>query len=176
MLIVEYLILFVSIFILFFLLIILFSLIWTTIIGGVPYVSTDKTRVKQIIKLANIKKGEKAVDLGSGDGRIVIALAQGGAEAHGFELNLFYVLLSRYKIDKAGLRGKAFIHWKNFFTADLSPYDVITSYGVSYIMNKLEKKLKKEVKSTARVITTSYSFKTWKYSRRVEYVFLYKKL
>lgn len=156
------------------LLIILISLIFTTIFGGIPYLPTHPERIKDMLQLANIKKGEKAVDLGSGDGRIVIAMAQRGAIAHGYELNLFYVLLSRWNIRKAGLTGKAFIHWRNFFHVNLSSYDVIMCYGISYLIKRIEKKLKKEIKPSARVIATSYAFKDWKYSRKKDYAFLYK--
>lgn len=172
---IAYILLFISISIFFVFLFFLLSLVWTTVAGGIPYLPTNTRRVKQIIDLAHIQKGEKAVDLGSGDGRIVIALAQAGAEAHGLELNVFYVLLSRYNIYKAGLRGKAFIHWKNFFHVDLSSYDVITGYCISYLMRKLEMKLQREIKPKTRVVTTSYAFKTWQYSKRIDHAFLYKK-
>ncbi len=128
-----------------------------------------------MMQLAKIKEGEKTVDLGSGDGRIVIAMARKGAEAHGYELNLFYVLLSKWNIWRAGLSGKAFIHWRNFFRTNLSSYDVITCYGISYLIGRIEKKLRKEVKYSARIIATSYEFKNWKYSKKKDYAFLYKK-
>lgn len=153
----------------------LLSLMWTTVMGGVPYLATDKERVKDMIILANVKPGEKTVDLGSGDGRIVIAMAKKGAIAHGFELNFFYVILSRYNIWKAGLHGRVHIYWKNFWTVDLSCYDVVTAFAISYLMPKLEKKLKKEIKITTRVITTTYAFKTWKYIKRKDFAFLYKR-
>lgn len=154
---------------------ILLSLIFTTIFGGVPYLPTNHERIKDMLYLANIKKGEKAVDLGSGDGRIVIAMAKKGAQAHGYELNLFYVFLSRWNIRKEGLQHSAFIHWRNFFHVNLSSYDVITCYCISYLVGKLEQKLKREIKNSTRVVATSYRFKTWEYSKRKDFAFLYKR-
>lgn len=172
----AYILLFILTIILMLLICILASLIFTTIFGGIPYLPTNHQRIKDMLMLAKIKKGEKAVDLGSGDGRIVIAMAKQGAEAHGYELNFFYVLLSNWNIKKQGLEKKAFIHWGNFFTVDLSSYDVITCYGISYLIQKIEKKLKNEIKTSARVIATSYKFRTWKYSKKRDFAFLYKKI
>lgn len=151
----------------------IFSLV--TIFTGAPYVGTSKERIKELIVLAKIKKGEKALDLGSGDGRIVIAMAKTGAIAYGYEFNPFLVLLSRWNIFREGLHGKAFVRWKNFWQADLSSFDVITIYGVSYIMKKLENKIKREAKKGARIISSSYSFKNWEPVAKRDYIFVYKK-
>lgn len=59
-----------------------------TVHGAIYYPSSNK-QIATIIKFANIQKGEKAVDIGSGDGRVVFALAQASAEAHGYEINPF---------------------------------------------------------------------------------------
>jgi Xaa-Pro aminopeptidase len=64
-------------------------------IRGAPFVLTGSRTVKTMTALANIQPGEKAADLGSGDGRILIAIARAGAEAHGYEINPFLVLWSR---------------------------------------------------------------------------------
>ncbi|TSA46497.1 SAM-dependent methyltransferase, partial [bacterium] len=63
---------------------------------GALFVPTHRDKVKKIIELAHVQPGEKAVDLGSGDGRILIALAQAGADAHGFEINPLLIIWSRY--------------------------------------------------------------------------------
>jgi hypothetical protein len=140
---------------------------------GAPFEPTHEKKLKKILKLANVKKGEKIAELGSGDGRIVIAFAQKGAEAHGFEINPFLVFLSRRKIKKLGLTGKAFIHWKNFWKADLSKYDKIILFQFSIIMGQLENKLKKELKPNAKVISYYWKFPKWKYANRIENIFLY---
>lgn len=149
--------------------------LWTTIIGGVPYLSTDHQRVKDIVALAKIKPNQKVADLGSGDGRLIIAMAEKGAEAHGYELNLFYVLLSKYHIRKKGLSKKAFIHWQNFFKTDVSTFDTITIFGIPFIMKKLEKKLKQETKPKTQIITTTYSFPTWTHKDKQNHLYLYQK-
>lgn len=141
---------------------------------GAVYVPTRVETVKRIINILDIKPGEKVADLGSGDGRLVIALAKAGAEAYGYEINPFLFLLSRKNIKKAGLKGKAFIHLKSFWNEDLSQFDAISVYGISYIMDKLEKKLKKELKNNSRVACNRFNFHNWRYFKKEEEIYLYK--
>jgi cyclopropane fatty-acyl-phospholipid synthase-like methyltransferase len=128
---------------------------------GAPFVRSDPETIQAIIHAAHIKKGVKTADLGSGDGLIVIALARAGAEAHGFEINPLLVWKSKEAIKKAGLERSAFVHWKSFWKADLSEYDVITLYGIQHIMDKLQVKLQRELKPKARVVSNYFVFKKW---------------
>lgn len=161
-----FLIMFAIVFFIFFLLPFLF---------GAPFQPTNEKKLKKMIKLAGVKKGDKAVDLGSGDGRIVIALAKEGAEAHGYEINPFLVLLSKYKIKREGLSKKAFIHWKSFWSVNFRKYDVVTLFQFSTIMAKLEKKLKKELKPKSKVISYYWKFPRWNHSKKIGNIWLYKK-
>lgn len=131
------------------------------IVRGAVFFPTRPENVETIVRLAKIKPGEKAADLGSGDGRIVIALARAGAEAHGYEINPILVWKSRAAIRQAGLEGRAFVHWRSFWGADLSPYAVIAVYGIPYIMRALEKKLSRELKAGSRVVSNIYKFPSW---------------
>lgn len=62
-----------------------------------PYVATKKDKIQTMLDLAQIKKGETVVDLGSGDGRLLFAAAQKGAIAIGYEINPVLVLLTRLR-------------------------------------------------------------------------------
>lgn len=129
-----------------------------------------------MIELSELKPGEKAADLGSGDGRIVIAMARIGAIAHGYEINPFLVWWSRYKIRRAGLQDQAFIHLGSFWSKDLSKFDVVTVFGTTHIMKGLEKKLKKELKSNARVISYVFAFPSWEYAQKESAIFVYRQV
>lgn len=144
-------------------------------IGGAIYIPSKTEKVKKMIKLAKIKKGEKAVDIGSGDGRIVIALAEAGAQAHGYEINPILVWKSHQNIRRAGLRGKAFIHWASFWNVNFAPYDVVTLFGISYIMKDLEKKLGAELRPGARVVCNAFNFPTWKVQTKDDEVYVYER-
>jgi len=127
-------------------------------INGAIYFQTSSKNVEAIIRLAEITPGEKVADLGSGDGRILIALARAGAEAHGYEVNPILIMRSRRAIREAGLSGKAFVHWRSFWRADLSDYRTIVVYGIPFIMGKLGKKLTAELPPGTKVISNIFTF------------------
>lgn len=142
---------------------------------GAPYVPIPKYGLDKIIEYADIKPGQKAVDLGSGDGRIIIAMARAGAIAHGYEINPVLVWWTRRKIKKEGLEGKATVYLKSFWNEDLSKYDVVTLFGVRKIMKRLEEKLDKELKPGAKIISFGFSFPDWQYLKKEQATFLYEK-
>ena len=141
---------------------------------GAPFVPTTSSTLKRMLAMASIEPGEKVADLGSGDGRIVIAVAKTGAEAHGYEINPFLVWWSRYRIHREGLGNRAFVHWKSYWNEDLASFDVITVFGMTHIMKRLEKKLQKELRPSSRVVANSFALPTWPHSRREGRVFLYE--
>ncbi|TSC55287.1 MAG: hypothetical protein Greene041679_662 [Parcubacteria group bacterium Greene0416_79] len=142
---------------------------------GAFFVPTPRRVVPRVILMLNLRKGEKATDLGSSDGRLVIALAQAGGIAHGFEHNPLLVWRSRQSIKKEGLTETAFVHWRNFWKADLSSFDAVVVYGIPYIMRRLEKKLRAELRPGARVVSCSFPFPTWKPVVQEKAIYLYVK-
>src|SRR3972149_11588524 len=125
---------------------------------GAPFQPNSEGYVGRIVKISGARKGGKVADLGSGDGRIVIAFAKKGIEAHGFEINPFLVLISKWKIKKAGLQKKAFVHWKNFWNENLGGYGVIISFQVFYAMEKLKEKILKETRKKIKVVSRDWKF------------------
>lgn len=125
---------------------------------GALYDPSSPEETRHMVEIAGPSPGEKAADLGSGDGRVVIALARTGVEAHGYEVNPILVVLSRSKIRREGLLGSAFIHWASFWRADLSGYDIITVFQVGFVMGRLESKLKREVSPDVRIVSHYWKF------------------
>lgn len=142
---------------------------------GAPFQPTNERKLKMIMELAKIKRGDIAVDLGSGDGRLVIALAKAGAKVDGYEINPLLVWYSRIKIRRARVNSRAKIYWKNFWNVDLSKYNVVTLFQFGTIMEQLEKKLSCELKRGSRIVSYYWQFPKWKLVDKVEDVFLYKK-
>lgn len=142
---------------------------------GAPFVPTNQKVVEAMVAMLKIKPGERAVDLGAGDGRLVIALARAGAEAHGYEVNPLLVVLARWRIKRLGLKNNAFIHLKNFWSVDLGTYQAVTFFGIPYILSKLENKLQKELKVGARIASHAFAFKGWPVARHEHGVYLYQK-
>jgi 16S rRNA A1518/A1519 N6-dimethyltransferase RsmA/KsgA/DIM1 with predicted DNA glycosylase/AP lyase activity len=155
-------------------LLIIFAIWISSCFFGAPFQPSSDKELKEILELAKPNKKQKMVDLGSGNGKVIIEFAKRGIEAHGYEINPLLVWLSRAKIKKLGLK-KAFIHGGNFMNANLSKFNIITSFQISYIMPGLEKKLKKELKPRAKVISNTWKFPNWKPKRKLGHVYLYVK-
>ena len=141
---------------------------------GAIYDPSSHYETRIMTDLAGLSPGEKAADLGSGDGRVVISLATRGAEAHGYEINPLLVLRSRSNIRRAGLAGRAFIHWGSFWRADFSAYDLITVFQVGYVMGRLEAKLKKELAPGSRVVSHYWRFPSLRPALAQGEIYLYK--
>ena len=144
---------------------------------GASYEGSDARVVKKMVELSKAKDGEKFADLGSGDGRIVIAFAKSGIEAQGYEINPFLVLFARRRIKKLGLEKMAFIHWKNFWKVDLSNFDIVGLFQIGYLMRKIEKKLKSELRKGSRVVSNRWGFSNLKIEKQADMgtgVYLYK--
>jgi protein-L-isoaspartate O-methyltransferase len=136
----------------------LFFFVFFPLGRGAIYDPSSENETRMMADLADVRRGEKVADLGSGDGRVVIALALKGAEAHGYEINPVLVLVSRRNIRKAGLAGRAFIHWGTFWRKDLSRYSLITVFQVGFVMARLEAKLSRELAPGARVVSHYWRF------------------
>lgn len=145
-----------------------------TIKGAIYYPSSD-TQIAAILKLAKIRPGQKAVDIGSGDGRIPFALAKVGASATGYEINPLLVLWSKWQAQLLPSSQRPQFKWANMWTSNFSDYDVVTLFGMTYIMKDLEKKLYQELKPGAKVICNSFPFPTWEPAKVVDEVYLYIK-
>lgn len=145
-----------------------------TMFWGAPYVPSSNETVARMMKLAGIKPGQKTVDLGSGDGRVVIAMAQQGAQAHGYDNNPLLVYLARRNIRRAGLAHTAFIHWGNFWKVNYSSFDLVTVYAMPYIMGRLYRKLKKELKPGANILSNAFEFPHQKPVKKDRVLYLYE--
>ncbi|MBU1018418.1 MAG: class I SAM-dependent methyltransferase [Patescibacteria group bacterium] len=128
----------------------IYALLW-----GAPFVPTPMPRVRKMLELADIKKGQKIYDLGCGDGRLVhLASKKYGANAVGFELSpLVYAWA---KFCQPFWRSKAKIKLRNFYTQNISDADIIVCYLMPETLKRFQKELKKLKKGTKIV---SYAFK-----------------
>ena len=138
---------------------------------GAPFEPTKNKKVLRMIKLAGNLKGKKAVDIGSGDGRIVLALASAGAESHGIEINPYLFIYSKLKIFFSKSRGE--VHFKSFWEENLGKYDVIILFQIDYIMKKLEDKIKRECKKGTVIISNHWKFPSLKLKKHEDDIYVY---
>jgi SAM-dependent methyltransferase len=128
----------------------------------VPFVPTPENVVDKMIELAGVKKGDVVYDLGSGDGRIVIAAAKRGAKAVGFEIDPDLVAESRANIQKAGVQETAEIRNLDILTVDLSGASVVTMYLLPDVNLKLRPNLQKQLKPGSRIVSHAFDMGDWK--------------
>lgn len=140
----------------------------------IPYFTTSRYRVATMAELANVKPKEKAADLGTGDGRIAIALAEKGIHVDAYEIDKDRIKLAEENIKKAGVANVTILD-KDFWQEDLSQYDIICCYPMPTIMGRLETKLKNELKPGARVLLNYFPFLHWKEKQIKDNIYLYIK-
>ncbi|KAK9500698.1 hypothetical protein O3M35_001915 [Rhynocoris fuscipes] len=112
-----------------------------------PFVPATNQQVSNVFKALEGRHG-KLLDIGSGDGRIVLEAAKRGYHAYGVELNLWLVLYSRWTALKSGLRSSATFYRKDLWKVDFKPYENIVIFGVKEMMNELNLKFEKELQDT----------------------------
>ena len=133
-------------------------ILWTGRLG-VPWVPTPLRKVRKMLDMARVRPGDLLYDLGCGDGRMIITAARHyGARAVGIEIDPLRHLLCQVLITILGLRGRVRIIHGDFFKQDLSDADVVTGYLLPDINEKLEAKLRRELRPTTRVVSSDYTF------------------
>jgi ribosomal protein L11 methylase PrmA len=138
-----------------------------------PFVGTPEEKIETILKFTQVKPGQKSVDLGAGDGRVVIAMAKAGAIATGFEIQQKYVRRAKMNIAHARLTDRASVSETDFWQKNLSGYDIVTIYGMAVIMKRVAEKLLKELKPGTRVISNGFPLPGWKIEKEADHVYLH---
>jgi hypothetical protein len=147
----------------------------TYLFRGAIYLPSHPKAIEQMVRALDVKAGEHAVDLGSGDGCILIALAKAGAIATGYEVSPPLVWWSRRRIRAAGVANHVTVVRKSFWRADFSSFQCVTLFGMTHIMRELEEKLLRELPPGARVTSNGFKFPNWKGEQVAPGVHLYKK-
>jgi SAM-dependent methyltransferase len=132
-----------------------------TFISGAPFVPSTKRATEAMIAMANIKKGEKIYDLGSGDGRVLFLAVKKGAIGIGYELNPILVLYTKIRAFFSPDKKHITVRWKSLWKADIHNADVVFVYLLPLSLNLLQQKLLTELKPGTRIISNSFIFKNW---------------
>jgi SAM-dependent methyltransferase len=123
--------------------------------SAAPFFPTPARAIQEALRAAGLKPGEAFYDLGAGTGKVlVIAEREFGARATGFEISIIFYCIAR--INLFIRRSRAKLLAKNFFNADLRNVDVVFCFLAIRTMQKMEDKLKKELKPGARVIVYAF--------------------
>lgn len=120
-----------------------------------PFISTPSIARKTIMNAVSFSPSESVIDLGCGDGSLLIDLEKKfNVQPIGIEMRWFPYLLCRLR--KIALKSGLQLKRKNILSADLSEAQTIYCYLGTKIMKKLELKFQKELKTGARVLSLSF--------------------
>ncbi len=132
----------------------------------VIWVPTPEELIQEMLDVAKITPTDYLVDLGSGDGRIVIAAAKRGARALGIEYNADMVDLSTANAEKAGVSARAKFINGDIFEADFSEATVVTMYLLPRLNVRLRPKIL-DMKPGTRVVSHAFGMEDWKPDKEV---------
>ena len=128
----------------------------------VPYVATPQVTVDEMLRLANVGPQDFVLDLGSGDGRIVITAAgKFGARGLGVDLDWRLVLQGEENARQAGVADRVRFLEQDLFKTDLGQATVITAYLLPFVMLRLRPALL-ELKPGTRIVSHDFDFGDWR--------------
>jgi SAM-dependent methyltransferase len=133
-------------------------------VAGAPYVPTPTAIVDRMLTLAKVGPGDYVIDLGSGDGRLVITSvakykARGGK---GVEIDRSLVRHATEQATKAGVGDRVTFVAGDLFAEDIGQATVVTLYLLPTMMGDVEAKLRKELRPGTRVVSHDYPLPSWK--------------
>jgi SAM-dependent methyltransferase len=135
----------------------------------VIFVPTPHEVVDDMLRLANVRKGDVLYDLGSGDGRIAIAAAKKyGIKAVGIDIDPERIREATANAKKAGVTHLVEFRQEDLFKADFKEATVVTLYLLPDLNVKLRPRLWEDLKPGARVVSHQFDMGTWKPEKRLE--------
>lgn len=119
--------------------------------------------VKRLIKLAEVRPGQKVYDLGCGDGRVLFAAVKVGAIGEGYEISLLPFLLAQIRRFFIKMKNQKLykIKFKDYWFSDLRDADVVYFFQMRDTNLKLKVKLEKELRPGAKIVAYVWPIKGW---------------
>lgn len=139
---------------------------------GAPFLPTLKHQVPKALELLDLKPGQTLLELGSGDGRVLIAAAQTGIYSIGIELNPILVIYSWLRTRKYGDKVK--IKWGNYWKVTWPQTDGIFVFLLTPYMEKLNNKIVQEYKKPVKLVSFAYQIHSRHLVKEHNGLYLYK--
>lgn len=136
--------------------------------ADVPYVPTPLGVVDAMLGLASVGPEDYVIDLGSGDGRIVIAAAKKrGARGFGVEIDGALVWDARREAQRQGVAGRVEFMEQNLFVTEIGRATVVTMYLFPRLMMQLLPRLFAELRPGTRIVSHDFDMEGWRPDARV---------
>lgn len=143
-------------------------------IKGALFLPSNRKQIKTMIELARIQQGTRVVDLGSGDGAIILEAARCGAVAIGVEFNPFLVRYSRWRAKRGKISNRVTIIEGDIMDYPLGDADVVFLYMLPTFLASISEKLRLELPQGARIVSNTFPLPGWPLIEQKNGVFLYK--
>ena len=130
--------------------------------GDTPYVQTPQPVVDRMLEIAKVGKGDYVIDLGSGDGRMVITAAKKhGARGFGVDLDRKLVALANRNAKKAGVADRAVFYQRDLHETDVSAASVMSIYLLPEVNLMIRGRLLATLKPGTRIVSHDYGMGDW---------------
>lgn len=152
--------------------ILLFAGFGLIVLLGAPYVPTRQKDLNEIFHRLKLKHGATVIDMGSGDGRVLLAAAKQGYKAVGYELNPFLWLVSWFRLRK--YRTKAQTRCADLWRADLSDANVVFIFTAQPFVKRLSHKFSRELPKGAQVVSYGFELPNRKPQKKIGPALVYQ--
>jgi len=156
-------------FIIIFIVVIAFGFV---LIFGAPYLPSLTKQINIAFDMVNLQPGSKIIELGCGDGKVLIAAAKKGFCAIGYELNPILFMVAWLRTIKYHRQVK--VVWGNFWYKSWPEADAIYVFLLPRFMNKLERAIETKCTNSIKVVSFAFNFNNRQPTLEKEGVFLYE--
>lgn len=139
---------------------------------GAPFLPTLKPQVRSALDLLDLKPGQTLLELGSGDGRVLVAAAERGITAIGYELNPLLAIYSWLRTRR--YNGKVKVVWGDFWNKKLPPTEGIFVFLLDPYMKKLDKKIVQEYGKPVKLVSFAFKIPSRKITTEKNGLYLYQ--
>lgn len=139
---------------------------------GAPYVPTRRAQREAALDLLDLKPGQTLIDLGCGDGAMLIAAAKRGINAVGYEINPVLVAISWLRTRRYGKKVK--VVQGNFWRKNWPPADGVFVFLTQRYMQRLHQNMQTRFKKPTKLVTYGFSIPNKKPKSRRQACFLYQ--
>jgi SAM-dependent methyltransferase len=133
----------------------------------VPYVPTPNNVVERMLDVTDVQPSDYVIDLGSGDGRIVIAAAKRGASGHGIDLDPQRIAEARENAANAGVTDQIMFMEQDIFETDFSEASVITMYLLPSVNKQLRPDLLDKLQPGTEIVSHSFDMGEWEPDKEI---------
>jgi hypothetical protein len=139
---------------------------------GAPYLPTLKPQVNEVFKLSNLKAGDSLIELGCGDGRVLVAAAKRGIRTTGYELNPILAFIAWIRTRRYNKLVNIVVG--NFWTKEWPRTDVIFVFLLDKYMEKLDKKCVQYPHKPIQLVSFAFKVPGKRPAKEKNGLFLYK--